>query len=89
MPSEHCLNRSFPTAVEPVKEIPATFGLVQRSSPISAACERCEVMTLITPAGNPASSANLASASAVSGVSSAGLITTVQPKNHFLIILKI
>ncbi len=32
-----------------------------------------------TPAGTPASSASLASASAHSGVSSDGLITTVQP----------
>jgi len=42
-----------------------------------------------TPFGKPASCANLAKASAVSGVSSAGLITTVQPehvknnKNYF------
>ena len=37
------------------------------------------VSTLKTPAGKPASSASTASASAVSGVCSAGLTTTVQP----------
>ncbi len=35
--------------------------------------------TLSTPAGRPASSASTASASAVSGVCSAGFSTTVQP----------
>lgn len=34
---------------------------------------------IFTPFGNPASVANLARANAVNGVSSAGLITTVQP----------
>ena len=36
-------------------------------------------MTLSTPAGMPARSASTASASAVSGVSRAGLTTAVQP----------
>ena len=37
------------------------------------------VTTLITPAGTPARSSSATIASAVSGVSSAGLSTTVQP----------
>lgn len=41
---------------------------------------RLDVTQFITPEGNPASSASLQSASAVSGVSSAGLRTTVQPE---------
>src|SRR5260370_8693378 len=41
--------------------------------------ERCDGMTLTTPFGTPASSNRLAMASAVSGVSEAGLRITVQP----------
>ncbi len=37
------------------------------------------VMTLTTPAGRPASSSSCTNSSVVSGVSSAGLMTTVQP----------
>lgn len=37
------------------------------------------VCKVFTPLGNPASVANLANANAVNGVSSAGLMTTVQP----------
>ncbi|MNT66335.1 hypothetical protein D3C72_2043960 [compost metagenome] len=42
-------------------------------------CSREAVTILSTPAGNPACWASHTSASAVSGVSSAGLATTVQP----------
>src|ERR1700692_2663748 len=42
-------------------------------------CERCDGMTLTTPFGTPASSNRPAIASAVSGVSEAGLRITVQP----------
>ena len=48
-----------------------------RSSPPMAA--GWPVTTLNTPAGKPACSASTASASAVSGVASAGLTTTGQP----------
>ncbi len=41
--------------------------------------ERRDGITLTTPAGTPASSSNGISASMVSGVSEAGLSTTVQP----------
>ena len=37
------------------------------------------VITLTTPAGRPASTSSATNASVVSGVSSAGLTTTVQP----------
>ncbi|EWH01745.1 hypothetical protein Q427_12365 [Halomonas sp. BC04] len=47
------------------------------TSPISAG--RLAVTTLSTPAGKPTSSASFARARAVSGVASAGLITTGQP----------
>ena len=56
--------------------------LRSRSSAISALLSRLEslvVTTLSTPAGRPASSSIAASASIVSGVSSAGLTTIVQP----------
>lgn len=45
---------------------------------------RLDVTQLTTPAGNPASSASLQSARAVKGVSSAGLMTTVQPGKFIL-----
>lgn len=81
IPSAHCRYRSFPTSVEPVKDIPATLGLLHNNSPTEAAWARLDVITLMTPGGNPASSANFTKAKAVNGVSSAGLMTTVQPKN--------
>ena len=43
------------------------------------ALEELEVTTLTTPSGNPASSSSFTKSSVVSGVSCAGLITTVQP----------
>jgi len=68
---------SLPTAVEPVKDSLRTAGLAVSSPPTSGA--RLVVTMLSTPAGRPARSASTASASAHSGVSSAGLITIVQP----------
>src|SRR5690606_13473025 len=67
----------FPTSVDPVKEIFRTRGSSSQAFPISSGFP---VTTLKTPAGMPASSAASASFKAVSGVSSAGLTTTVQPQ---------
>ncbi|EXI65992.1 MAG: hypothetical protein AW08_02731 [Candidatus Accumulibacter adjunctus] len=53
-----------------------TSGLAVNAPPIASGSP---VRTLNTPAGKPASCARTASASAVSGVCSAGLTTTVQP----------
>ena len=64
-----------PTSVEPVN---ATFA--RPSCATSAAPVRpSPVTTLSTPSGSPASAAISAKASAVSGVNSAGLSTTVLP----------
>lgn len=68
-----------PTSVEPVNEIPAIFLFLHNASPTDGTFFRLQVTTLKTPFGNPASSANFANARAVSGVSSAGFITTVHP----------
>ncbi|MNN27905.1 hypothetical protein D3C81_1414560 [compost metagenome] len=69
--------RCLPTGVEPVKVILRTRG---SSNQTSATIFEAEVLTMFnTPAGTPASSASLTSAKAVSGVSAAGLQTTVQP----------
>ncbi len=68
---------TLPTGVEPVK-----LTLRSRSSAISALLSDLEswVVTMLrTPAGRPTSSRVAASASMVSGVSSAGLTTIVQP----------
>ena len=59
-----------------MKEILRTAGLPVSSAPISAGMP---VTMLMTPAGMPARSARTPSASAEKGVSSDGLITTVQP----------
>ena len=75
--SEHWRIRSLPTCVEPVNDNLRTIGLDVSSLPISAPWDA--VTTLITPSGKPARRASSTSANAVSGVSSAGLITTVQP----------
>jgi hypothetical protein len=69
----------LPTAVEPVNEILRTRGSSSHTSTTSGVRSRDAVTTLSTPGGTPASSASLTSASEVSGVSSAGLATTVQP----------
>lgn len=68
--------RRLPTAVEPVKVNLATSGEPVRTAPIGAGAP---VTTLKTPAGIPASVARAARATAVKGVSSEGLSTTVQP----------
>ncbi len=70
-------SNTLPTCVEPVKD-----SLRTRESLMIAPTtfdERCDGMTLTTPGGTPASSSRLAIASAVSGVSEAGLRMTVQP----------
>ena len=65
-----------PISVEPVKVSMRTAVLEVSSLPIALALP---VMTLNTPFGIPARSASSARASALSGVSEAGLQTTVQP----------
>src|SRR5690606_5149044 len=72
----HCSMRILPISVEPVKVSIRTLGFEVSSPPITLALP---VTTLKTPFGTPARSASSASANAVSGVSDAGLQTTVQP----------
>ena len=71
-----CRISNLPTSVEPVKPTKRTAGWSHNTLPIAAASP---VTKLNTPGGNPARSANSPSASAVSGVSSAGLTTHAQP----------
>ena len=66
-----------PTSVEPVKLILATSGCSTRRSPTT---RPGPTTTLRTPSGMPASRASSARRSADSGVSSAGLSTTVLPQ---------
>src|SRR5207245_1055414 len=66
-----------PTSVEPVKETTRTRGSC--SIALTTLPDEREGMTLTAPAGTPASSRIGISASMVSGVSEAGLSTTVQP----------
>ena len=66
----------LPTSVEPVNTSLRTSGCVTKRSPTT---EPLPVMTLKTPSGMPASSASSAKRIAVSGVTSAGLSTTVLP----------
>lgn len=73
----HWASSRLPTGVEPVNETLRTRGSVVSTSPMAAG--RDAVTTLNTPAGSPARSARAASASAVSGVASAGLTMTGQP----------
>ena len=68
-----------PTSVDPVKERCLTVGDEQSTLPIAIDWSASAVRILITPSGTPARDASSASASAESGVSSAGLITIVQP----------
>ena len=65
-----------PTAVDPVKVTTSTPRWPASAVPASAPAP---VTTLNTPSGRPASLARRARVSVVSGVSSAGLITTEQP----------
>ena len=65
-----------PTSVEPVKAIFATWGCSTRRRPHTLPGP---ATTLTTPSGRPAPMAIRSNSSAVSGVSSAGLSTTVLP----------
>ena len=67
-----------PAAVEPVKETLSTPGWLTRCSPTS----RPAGTTLSTPLGSPASAKISASTLASSGVSGAGLNTTVLPDSR-------
>lgn len=69
----------FPTFVEPVNEIFRNNSLWHMAVPTSTTSWRPTVRQLITPGGTPASSAIAHKASADRGVSSDGLMTTVQP----------
>ena len=75
----HWAISSLPTAFEPVKPSFRTVGFDVISTPISAASSAAPVTTESTPGGRPASSASAATASAESGVCSAGFSTIVQP----------
>ena len=66
----------LPTSVEPVKHTLRTSGWLTKRWPTM---EPLPGSTVKTPAGSPASSASSPSRIAVSGVSSAGLSTTVLP----------
>ena len=70
-------NSTRPTSVEPVKDSLRTRGSCTIAE--TTAPERRAGSTLTTPAGTPASSRILAISRAVSGVSLAGLSTTVHP----------
>src|SRR6201999_3191664 len=72
--------RCLPTGVEPVKDSLRTRVSASQGLTTDAARSREAGTTLITPAGMPALAARKASASADSGVSSAGFETTVQPE---------
>ncbi len=66
----------LPTSVDPVKQTLRTAGWVTKRSPT---IDPLPGITVKTPSGSPASSASSPSRIAVSGVSSAGLRTTVLP----------
>mmetsp|Transcript_20254 Transcript_20254/g.68619 ORF Transcript_20254/g.68619 Transcript_20254/m.68619 type:complete len:320 (-) Transcript_20254:218-1177(-) len=68
----------FPTAVDPVNDKARTVVEAHSASPTWATWSLDAVTTLTTPGGKQ-SCARAARASAVSGVSSAGLMTTAQP----------
>ncbi len=73
----HCAASTRPTSVEPVKDRWRTVSLSHSSLPMAA--DLAAVTTFSTPAGKPARCPSSATASALSGVSLAGLTTTVQP----------
>src|SRR6185437_3184753 len=75
-PTDACRYRILPTSVEPVKPTKRTAGCSHSTLPIA---DELPVSTLNTPLGIPAFAASATSASAVNGVSFAGLSTTVQP----------
>ena len=66
----------LPTSVEPVKQTLRTSGWVTNRSPTT---DPLPGITVRTSSGSPASRASSPSRIAVSGVSSAGLRTTVLP----------
>ena len=65
-----------PTAEEPVKVMPATFGCSTSAAPVSAPCP---INRLNTPSGRPAREIISARAQAEPHTSSEGLKTTVLP----------
>ena len=76
-PCDACSSSRWPTAVEPVNESLRSRGSRMIGSDTAPEVE--VVKTFTTPLGRPASSSSFAKYSVVSGVSSAGLMTTVQP----------
>jgi hypothetical protein len=72
----HCAISRRPTSVDPVNDNFRTRELAVSAPPMASGSP---VSTFSTPAGRRAACARRASASAVSGVCSAGLTTTVQP----------
>ncbi len=74
-----CCIRMRPTAVDPVKDSLRTTGESHSTLPTAIELLSSAVTMLNTPAGKPARCASSASASADSGVCSAGLTTTVHP----------
>ena len=72
---ERARRSALPTSVEPVNATLSTPGWATSAAPMSPA----PVSTLTTPGGRPACWQTSASTSAVSGVVSAGLSTTVLP----------
>ncbi len=77
MCSALCFSSPLPTPVDPVNDSLRTRSSASAVSTSSAGL--VVVSTFTTPSGAPASARNFASNSAVSGVSDAGLSTTVQP----------
>ena len=76
-----------PTSVEPVNDSIRVRRWASMASTTGPGSE--VVTTLSTPAGRPASCSRAATASAVSGVSAAGLSTTVQPAARAGAILRV
>jgi hypothetical protein len=76
IPSAAACITSRPTTVEPVNDTLRTSGWRTNARPATVPFPGS---TLSTPAGNPQASASSPSSRAVSGVSSAGLCTTVLP----------
>jgi hypothetical protein len=75
----HCAARMRPTSVEPVNDRWRTTSLAHSTLPISIEPALSAVRMFSTPAGMPARWASSATASADSGVCSAGLMITGQP----------
>src|SRR5215218_134764 len=72
-----CLSRARPTPVEPVNDSLRTRS--SSSQVVTTSAGSVVGTTLTTPSGTPALDRIFATARAVSGVSAAGLRTTVQP----------